>query len=210
MSSNMEPRAYTPPTKCRKATRPARVFIALGSNQGDRLDHLLHGLKGLGELTNVELHALSSIFESEPAYYSEQDPFANAVLELHTTLDPHALLTELQRLELEEGRVRTFPNAPRPLDLDILDYEGVCLSEEVLTLPHPRVLERDFVVTPLLEIAPQHTLASGTVVTRERIAYGMVTRVLGKLELPLCNVLPKKRSNLAHFSESLQNPLPKS
>lgn len=210
MSNNAEPRAYTPSTTRCKATRSNRVFIALGSNQGDRLDHLFRGLKGLRKLADVELYALSSIFESEPAYYSKQDPFANAVLELHTTLNPHALLTELQRLEVEEGRVRTFPNAPRPLDLDILDYEKVRLSEETLVLPHPRVLERDFVVTPLLEIAPQHTLASGTVVTRERIAYGMVTRVLGKFELPLCDVSLERRSNLAHFSESLQNPLPKS
>lgn len=169
---------------CTKTKKPAHVYLALGSNQGDRLGHLTHALEGLNSLGKISLQALSPVYESEPAYYSNQGPFANAVLEISTTFDPFELLTGLQRLERKEGRVRTFPNAPRPLDLDILDYERVCLDTEKLILPHPRLLERDFIVTPLLALSPNHLLADGRHITRDHITCGKVTGMLGSISLP--------------------------
>lgn len=175
-------------TPCRESDpsgrRHARAYLALGSNQGDRAGHIEHALAALARLPETELAALSPLYESEPAYHTEQEPFANAVLEVRTALTPHELLDQLQRIEREEGRMRTFPNAPRPLDLDILDYEDALCDDERLTLPHPRLLERDFTVTPLLDISPSCTLADGTAVTRGRITHGRILRQLEGLDLP--------------------------
>lgn len=165
--------------------RHPRALIALGSNQGDRLAHLMHAVCKIAQLPACEVVAVSPIYESEPAYYTSQATFANAVLELGCGLLPQVLLAELQRIELEEGRVRSFANAPRPLDLDILDYEGICSSDPFCILPHPKLLERDFTVTPLLDVVPGHVLADGTPVTREAIAYGAIIGKLGELDLPL-------------------------
>jgi 16S rRNA (cytidine1402-2'-O)-methyltransferase len=121
---------------------------------------------------------LSPSYRSEPAYLSDQAEFCNAVLlaELARDLDPLSLLHELQAVEQEFGRVRTTPNGPRTLDVDIIDIEGVTSTDPQLLLPHPLALERDFVVTPLLDVSPGHVLADGAPVTREAITCG---RVLG-------------------------------
>ncbi len=94
---------------------------------------------------------------------------------LQTTLEPHELLRVLQALELEHGRVRTVANGPRSLDLDIVDYEGVVLAEPELSIPHPLALERDFVVTPLLDLLPGYVLSDGSPVTRAAAAVGRVS-----------------------------------
>lgn len=157
---------------------PARVAIALGANEGDRIMALVWARRRIAALPYTEVLAGSAIYASEPAYNEDQPAFANAMLFVRTRLHPQVLLAELQRLELTAGRVRTFPNAPRPLDLDIVDYGGVVSTGETLTLPHPLALERDFVVKPLLELDPDYVLADGTSVGGEAVRYGMVGGIL--------------------------------
>jgi 2-amino-4-hydroxy-6-hydroxymethyldihydropteridine diphosphokinase len=108
-------------------------------------------LSGLSELGNVT--AVSSVYETEPIGYTDQPPYLNAVAEIETTLSPEELLESLLALEANHGRVRTFPNAPRTLDLDLLLYDDERRDTPRLTLPHPRLHERAFVLVPLAEIA---------------------------------------------------------
>ena len=124
------------------------------------------------------VYSVSSYVESEPAYKEDQAAFANAVAVLQTVLAPQELLDVLHKIETSLGRVRHEVNGPRTIDLDILDYEGMVSDDVSLTLPHPRVLERDFVVTPLLEVEPGCVLADGVMVARDKIAYG---KVIGRL-----------------------------
>ena len=104
-----------------------------------------------------------------------QAPFVNAIAVVQTTLDPYELLDALHELEANQGRTRTIANGPRTLDLDIVDYEGVQSDDKVLVLPHPLALERDFVVTPLLDTLPGYVLANGVPVTRDGISVGRVS-----------------------------------
>lgn len=115
-------------------------------------------------LPDTQVIDVSSFYESEPAYYEDQDPFVNAVVLLRTGIPPKELLDYLHAIENKLGRVRTISNGPRTCDLDILDYQMYVCNTDVLTLPHPRIAERDFVVKPLLEILPGHILADGKLV----------------------------------------------
>ena len=165
-------------------SRPARyskAFIALGSNAksefGDPAATLKAAAQHIGLLEGVCFVRLSSLYTSEPAYQKNQALFTNAALEIRTTLSAAELLEKLLDTEQKFGRKRSpadAPNGPRTLDCDLLDYEGFVCATPALTLPHPRLLERDFVVTPLLEIAPGHILADGSPVTRERVSCGAV------------------------------------
>jgi 16S rRNA (cytidine1402-2'-O)-methyltransferase len=134
-------------------------------------------------LEGVHVVRMSSCYTSEPAFYEDQDLFTNAACELLTTRAPEDLLTCLLATEDAFGRVRAMANGPRTLDCDLLDYEGCVCSSSRLVLPHPGILQRDFVVTPLLEIAPDLVLADGTPVTRERIAFGRVSPLPGDAAL---------------------------
>jgi 2-amino-4-hydroxy-6-hydroxymethyldihydropteridine diphosphokinase len=132
----------------------ATAYIALGSNLGDRaktLSAAIDRLENLGTIT-----AKSSIFETEPVGYQNQPPFLNAVVALETTANPAALLASLLALEREMGRDRQhgLRNGPRTLDLDLLLVGNAVLSSEDLTLPHPALDQRRFVLAPLAEIAP--------------------------------------------------------
>ena len=131
------------------------VFIALGSNQGDRELNLLRAIAEIGKLPATRITALSSFYETEPVGPVKQEDFLNAVLRIETPLSPHELLAELQRIEtMMFKRVRTVHWGPRPMDLDILFFGDLVLSEERLAIPHPRLHERGFVLVPLAEIAP--------------------------------------------------------
>lgn len=131
------------------------VFIALGSNQGDRELNLLRAVAEIGKLAGTRITALSGFYDTEPVGPVTQEYFLNATLRLETTLTPHQLLRELQRIETTVfGRVRTVPGGPRPMDLDILFFGELVLEDEELTIPHPRLHERRFVLVPLAEIAP--------------------------------------------------------
>lgn len=160
----------------RRAFESSRTaVIGMGSNLGDACAHLDGALDRLRKNPAIWVCSVSEYVTSEPAYFEAQAPFVNAVAIVQTTLDPRALLQALHDIENAHGRVRTIPNGPRSLDLDIVDYEGVVLDDADLVLPHPRTLERDFVVTPLLSISPGHRLADGTDVTRDAVSVGKVT-----------------------------------
>ena len=129
----------------------ATAYVALGANLGDRFATLGEAVRRLGALGAVE--AVSTVYETDPVGYDDQPPFLNAVTRLRTRLEPRPLLAALQAIEAGLGRVRTFANAPRTLDLDLLFYDGLVLDEPDLTLPHPRLHERAFVLVPLAEIS---------------------------------------------------------
>lgn len=131
------------------------MALALGSNLGDRLAHLRQGVRGLGR--SARILAVSAAYESAPvvpAGFEDQRPFLNAAVLATTRLDPRRLLAAAHRVEAAEGRRRSFPNAPRVLDVDLILYGGLVLREPGLTLPHPRWKERSFVLRPLAEVAP--------------------------------------------------------
>ncbi|MDP1898653.1 MAG: 2-amino-4-hydroxy-6-hydroxymethyldihydropteridine diphosphokinase [Sulfurimicrobium sp.] len=135
-------------------TRPIRAFIALGSNLDDPAAQVSHAFSELDALPETSLAAHSSLYRSAPWGYSDQPDFVNAVAEIETRLEPRILLEMLLDIEHRRGRVREFLNAPRVLDLDLLLYDGLIHHEHGLTLPHPRMHERAFVLMPLTEIAP--------------------------------------------------------
>lgn len=150
------------------------TYIGIGSNEGDRLVNLAQAIEALSELPETHVERASNAYETEPAYLVDQPPFANAVVELQTDLEPDQLLDHLHNIEDEMGRVRTVENGPRIIDLDILTFGDEEMVSEALTLPHPGLLERDFVVTPLLEIAPRLHLPDGTRVRHEGATVGLV------------------------------------
>ena len=130
------------------------AFVGLGSNLEDPGNQLCRAFDELGKLPDTRLVARSSLYRSAPQGYTDQPDFVNAVAKIVTALTPQALLQELLQVEHRHGRQRTFRNAPRTLDLDVLLYDDVQLHEHGLTIPHPQMHLRIFVLQPLLEIAP--------------------------------------------------------
>jgi 2-amino-4-hydroxy-6-hydroxymethyldihydropteridine diphosphokinase len=130
------------------------AFIGLGSNLADPVAQVSHALKALGRLPHTRVMRHSSLYRSAPVGYLEQPDFINAVAQVGTELTPRALLEALLALEQECGRTREFCNAPRTLDLDVLLYDDLQYHEHGLTIPHPQMHLRAFVLQPLLEIAP--------------------------------------------------------
>ena len=144
------------------------ILIGLGGNlesaQGRAPQHSLEAALAALTAEGVAVTARSRWYRSEPVPRSDQPWFVNAVAGVETGLDPVALLALMQRLEARFGRVRGARNAARPLDLDLLDYDGRVVCTASLVLPHPRLHERRFVLLPLLEIAPcwRHPLLAAT------------------------------------------------
>jgi len=131
-----------------------RAFVALGSNLAEPEAQVKQAFAALARLPRTRLLAQSSLYRSSPVGYAEQPDFINAVALIATGLGAHDLLQSLLEIERSFGRIRDFRNAPRILDLDLLLYGDSMLHEAGLTLPHPRMHERAFVLLPLLEIAP--------------------------------------------------------
>ncbi|ACB09255.1 MAG TPA: 2-amino-4-hydroxy-6-hydroxymethyldihydropteridine diphosphokinase [Thermotoga sp.] len=131
----------------------AKVVIALGSNLGDRQRNIEKALEEMNK-RNIKVETVSSIIETEPYGYEDQPRFLNAVCIAQTPLSPHELLNTLLQIERNMGRVRTIRWGPRIIDLDIVFYEDLVLSEEDLIIPHPDAHNRTFVLEPLCEIAP--------------------------------------------------------
>jgi len=129
------------------------VYLALGANIGDRRGNLAAALQRLREVTEIEV--ISSIYETEPVGYADQPRFLNTVCRGKTWLDAENLLKYAKEIESAIGRKPSFRNGPRPIDIDILFYDDLTLEQEKLTLPHPRLRERAFVLAPLAEIAPE-------------------------------------------------------
>jgi len=136
------------------------AYVGLGANLGDARQALLEAARQLADADGIEDLALSPLYRSAPVGSSGPD-YINAVARLRTRLAPHPLLDALQHIEQLHGRERPYRNAPRTLDLDLLWFEGVTQDDPVLTLPHPRMHERAFVLRPLRDLAPALPLAQG-------------------------------------------------
>lgn len=133
-----------------------KVYLSLGSNMGDKRENLLEAIKRVGELENTEIVKSSTILETEPFGYIEQDNFLNACLEVKTLLTPQEFLSSILKIELDMGRVREIKWGPRVIDIDILFYDAEIIQEDNLAVPHPWICEREFVLEPLSEIAPNY------------------------------------------------------
>ena len=131
------------------------VYLGLGSNLGDRQSNLTKAFELLKQRASVE--QISSLYETEPVGYREQPRFLNAVCRVSTYLSPEQLLISIKEIETTLGRRASFPNAPRPVDIDILFYGNQVIDTPQLTIPHPRLEERAFVLVPLAELAPELT-----------------------------------------------------
>lgn len=131
------------------------AYIALGSNIGNREQHLKNALAKIEELGEfVKLEKISSFYNTAPVGYVEQPDFLNAVAKVKTILEPEELLSILQEIENSEGRERKIHWGPRTLDLDILLFDDMVINTDTLVVPHPEMTKRDFVLVPLCEIAP--------------------------------------------------------
>ena len=130
------------------------VYLGLGSNLARPREQLRDAVHSIAAIDGVTIRAVSSHYGSAPIGYDDQPDFVNAVARVATTLSPSALLSALQAIEQAQGRQRSFRNAPRTLDLDIVLFGDLQQDDPLLTLPHPRCHERAFVLLPLQELAP--------------------------------------------------------
>ena len=128
------------------------VYLALGTNLGDRLANLRQAIAAL--TPQMEVKAKSQVYETPPWGYEDQPRFLNQVVQAKTYLDPEPLLKHLKRLEVALGRQESFRNGPRLIDIDILFYDDLIVDRPSLVIPHPRLHERSFVLLPLMDIAP--------------------------------------------------------
>jgi len=144
----------------------ARVFVGIGSNEGDRLATISQAVQALASLAEVRVMQMALIMETDPVGGPPQGRYLNTVVELDTSLVPSALLGQLKTIEARLGRQPATQRwAPRPIDLDILLYDAHILQDPVLTIPHPRLHERRFVLEPLAQLAPEmlHPVARKTI-----------------------------------------------
>ncbi|MBI4322750.1 MAG: 2-amino-4-hydroxy-6-hydroxymethyldihydropteridine diphosphokinase [Candidatus Omnitrophica bacterium] len=132
----------------------SRVFVGIGSNEGDRLEHLSRAIQALGSTPGISVTQMATIYDTEPLG-PPQPEYLNTVVELDTTRSPQQLLDALQLLERQLGRLPSAQRwGPRVIDLDILLYDDRILNEPTLVIPHPRLHERRFVLEPLAQLAP--------------------------------------------------------
>ena len=146
------------------------AYIALGTNLEPRAAHLDKALELFHSLSGVEVKRVSSIYESKPVGYLDQPDFLNLVFEAETELLPLDLLDSCQTIEQELGRVRTIRFGPRTLDVDIVLYGVESIDEERLTVPHPRMQERSFVLLPLQELNPEYVVPEWNKTVNELVA----------------------------------------
>ncbi|MHB9038181.1 MAG: 2-amino-4-hydroxy-6-hydroxymethyldihydropteridine diphosphokinase [Armatimonadota bacterium] len=137
------------------------AYLALGANIGDKLANVREAIALIDAHEACAVAAVSSIYMTKPVGVIDQPDFVNLVIAIETSLDPIALLDLCNEIERKLGRERTIRWGPRVIDMDILLYEGVNISEERLTIPHPSMMERAFVLVPLAEIAPDVLLPGG-------------------------------------------------
>lgn len=139
-----------------------RAHLGLGSNLGDRQALLQGAIEGLRSVAGVRIVAVSRVYETDPVGGPEQGAFLNAVVAIDTELTPHELLVEAQALEVGAHRVRLERWGPRTLDVDILTYGDATIDTPDLTVPHPRMAERGFVLAPLRDVAPDLVAVEAT------------------------------------------------
>lgn len=157
------------------------VYIGLGSNLAEPKQQITQAIKSLNDIANSQIIAISSLYGSKPMGPQDQPDYVNAVLALTTSLEPHALLDALQNIEQESGRERKEERwGPRTLDLDIILFGKHIINTERLTVPHYGMKEREFVLIPLVEIAPTLTLPDNTPLIE--LANNIATNGLVKLK----------------------------
>ena len=138
-----------------------KVFIAIGSNIGNRRENLVRAAVLLEDF--IDIRGKSRVYETKPVGYADQRDFLNAALFGFTDLDPFELLNQCKRVEAQLGRKqKPFKDAPREADIDIIFYDNAEINDEALTIPHPRWQERDFVITPLLDLLDAGAFDSDT------------------------------------------------
>ena len=138
------------------------AFLGIGSNLGDRLGNLQGAVDLLGASRGVHVRRSSRVWETHPVGGPSQPEFLNVVVEVDTDLDPLDLLHVCNRVEAELGRVREVHWGPRTIDIDVLLIDGLTIDDPALTVPHPRMHQRAFVLLPLLDLEPNPTLPDGT------------------------------------------------
>jgi 2-amino-4-hydroxy-6-hydroxymethyldihydropteridine diphosphokinase len=131
------------------------VFIGLGSNEGNKIDNIRAAIKAISKLALCKIEKVSSLYETFPLGEVEQDNFINAVIKIKTSLNPTELFGELKKIEQNLGRIVREKWGPREIDLDILFFNDLIFSDEIITLPHKGIIYRDFVIVPLIEIEPE-------------------------------------------------------
>ena len=129
-----------------------KAFLSLGSNMGDRLEYLSKAIDKIAQIQGCNILNKSSIYETEPWGYENQEAFLNLCISIETSLSPYELLESLQTIELELDRVRKIHWGPRTIDIDILLFDDIICEDDKLTIPHPRMRERAFVLIPLYDI----------------------------------------------------------
>lgn len=134
-----------------------QCYLGLGSNLGDRIENLRNAIKLL-QNGSIDIIKCSNLYETDPRYITEQPSFLNIVLDIITEYSPLELLYHVQNIENIMLRVREIKFGPRNIDIDILTYDDVQITSPELTIPHPLMFERNFVLTPLLDVLPSETL----------------------------------------------------
>jgi len=139
-----------------------KVYIGIGSNLNDPKRQVEAAIASLSKIPNSDMGCISSLYHTTPLGVKDQPGFINAVAQMDTILEPHLLLSHLQKIEREQGRMRDGTHwGPRIIDLDILLYGNECVSTDDLKIPHPELTNREFVLYPLAEIAPDLALPDG-------------------------------------------------
>lgn len=140
-----------------------KAFLGIGTNIGDRIENLSYAISALNLLPLTKVIDCSNVYETDPVGYDNQDDFLNIVVEIETELNSDNLLGAALGIESALGRVRTIKNGPRIIDIDLLLYENEVKNTNTLVLPHPRMMERDFVLKPLLDLNFESILDRKTV-----------------------------------------------
>ncbi len=172
------------------------AYIALGSNIESKINNLKTALAHISQIPGTKVTLCSHAYESEPAYKTDQATFANAVVKVETQLGPFAFFAEIQAIEQLMGRVKYEENGPRVIDLDLLIFDREHIDFPHLLVPHPRIKERDFVVTPLLEMNPDFVLPNGDKLEKTHVHYGKVIGEMGLIASPKLSGVSKKRKTV--------------
>ena len=157
---------------------PVTAYLGLGSNIGDRISNIKDAINRLDKSDGICMKKASSLYETEPVGYVDQPDFINCVVEIETELDPYQLLDVVQNIEKKMGRTRNLRWGPRIIDIDILLFDDIKVKTDVLEIPHPRMMERSFVMVPLSEIASEIVLRKTGAAEYNRIVDGKTIRKL--------------------------------
>lgn len=184
------------------------VYVGLGSNMGHRIRHLSRAVHEIAEIDGADVVRVSRAYESEPWGVEDQEPFANAVALVTTTFRADQFMNALTEIENRMGRTRDVPNGPRPIDLDILLFGDEEWDLPELTIPHAHMAERDFVITPLLELAPNASWPDGSPVTADAVSVGRVIGDLGPIPDPgLAEGMPITTDDWVVIADGVTVPL---